>query len=75
MGLRVWSGGEIFSKNINKKSWAHKAPPPIITKVKLSLSDAPDGVPADLELVEDDSAVLVHLRVQNALRFKSSILG
>ena len=35
MGLRVWSGGEIFSKQINKKSWAHKAPPPIITKVKV----------------------------------------
>ena len=34
MGLRVWSGGEIFSKKINKKSWAHKAPPLIITTVK-----------------------------------------
>ena len=35
MGLRVWSGGEIFSKKKNKKSWAHKdPPPPIITKVK-----------------------------------------
>ena len=34
MGLRVWSGGEILSKKINKE-WggAHKAPPPIITKV------------------------------------------
>ena len=28
MGERVWSGGEIFSKQINTKSWAHKAPPP-----------------------------------------------
>ena len=36
MGLRVWSGGEIFSKKINKKSWADKAPPPPnITKVKI----------------------------------------
>ena len=26
--------GEIFSQKINKNSWAHKAPPPIITKVK-----------------------------------------
>ena len=37
MGLRVWSGGEIFSKQINKEWGAHKshAPPtPIITKVK-----------------------------------------
>ena len=34
VGLRVWSGGETFSKKINKKSGAHKAPPPIITKVK-----------------------------------------
>ena len=24
MGLRVWAGGEIFSKKINKKLWAHK---------------------------------------------------
>ena len=35
MGLRVWSGGEIFSKKINKKWRAHNAPPPIITKVKI----------------------------------------
>ena len=34
MGLRVWSGGEILSKKINKKWRAHNAPPPIITKVK-----------------------------------------
>ena len=34
VGLRVWSGGEIFSKKINKKWRSHKAPPPIITKVK-----------------------------------------
>ena len=27
-GLRVWSGGEIFSKKINKNSSAHKAHPP-----------------------------------------------
>ena len=33
--IRVWSRGEIFSKKINKKWRAHKAPPPpIITKVK-----------------------------------------
>ena len=31
MGLRVWSGGEIFSLKINKEWEAH---PPIITKVK-----------------------------------------
>ena len=35
VGLKVWSRGEIFSKKkINKKWQAHKAPPPIITKVK-----------------------------------------
>ena len=35
VGLRVWSGGEIFSKQIDKKWRAHNAPPPpIITKVK-----------------------------------------
>ena len=35
VGLRVWSGGEIFSKKINEKSWEHKAPPPpIITKAE-----------------------------------------
>ena len=33
VGLRVWSGGEIFSKKINKKWRAHNASPPIITKV------------------------------------------
>ena len=33
MGLRVWYRGEIFSKNMNKKLRAHKAPP-IKTKVK-----------------------------------------
>ena len=36
MGLRVWSGGEILSKKINKE-WGGghiKPPPPIITKVK-----------------------------------------
>ena len=35
-GLRVLSGGEVFNKKINKKSWAHKPPPPIITKVNPS---------------------------------------
>ena len=39
MGVRVWSGGDIFSKKINEKSWAHKAPPPIITKVKIPNAD------------------------------------
>ena len=39
MGLRVWSGGEIFSKKINKKWRAHKAPP-IITKVNTQKSSA-----------------------------------
>ena len=34
MGLRVWSRGGIFSKKKIKKWRAHKAPPPIITKVK-----------------------------------------
>ena len=33
MGLRVWSWAEMSSKKINKKTGAHKAPPPIITKV------------------------------------------
>ena len=33
MGLRVWSGGEIFGKKIKILLGAHKAPPPIITKV------------------------------------------
>ena len=31
-----WSGGEIFSKKTNTESGAHKAPPPIVTKVNLS---------------------------------------
>ena len=36
VGLRVWSGGEIFGIKI-KTLWggAHKAPPPIITKVNM----------------------------------------
>ena len=34
MGLRVWSGGEIFGKKIRTLWGAHKAPPPIKTKVK-----------------------------------------
>ena len=38
MGLRVWSGGEIFSKKINEKLRAHKAPP-IITKVNERVPD------------------------------------
>ena len=38
MGLRVCSGGLIFSKKINKKSWAHKAPP-IITRVNERVPD------------------------------------
>ena len=33
MGLRVWSWAEMSSKKNNKKTGAHKAPPPIITKV------------------------------------------
>ena len=35
VGLRVWSGGQIFSKKIKPLWGAHKAPPPIITKVKV----------------------------------------
>ena len=33
VGLRVWSGGEIFIKKNIKTTGAHKAPPPLITKV------------------------------------------
>ena len=40
MGLRVWSRGEIFSKKINKKWRAHKAPPPITTKVNKDILKA-----------------------------------
>ena len=35
MGLRVWSGGEIFGKKIKTLWGAHKAPP-IKSKVKKS---------------------------------------
>ena len=34
VGVRVWSMGDIFNKKINEKWRAHKASPPIITKVK-----------------------------------------
>ena len=40
VGLRVWSGGQIFSKK--KKNCGHiktPAPPPLITKVKLIIND------------------------------------
>jgi len=33
VGLRVWSGGEIFGKKIKTLWGAHKAPPP--SKVRL----------------------------------------
>ena len=36
MGLRVWSGGEIFGKKIKTLWGGHNVPPLIITKVKLS---------------------------------------
>ena len=36
MGVRVWSGGEIFSKKIKTLWGGHiRPPPPIITKVKI----------------------------------------
>ena len=35
MGLRVWSGGEIFGKKIKTLWGGHIVPPLIITKVKM----------------------------------------
>ena len=44
MGLRVWSGGEIFSKKIKThRGGGHIRPPPIITQVKLIVLEYPEA--------------------------------
>ena len=38
VGLRVWSGGEIFGKKIKTLWGGHNVPPLIITKVNVTLA-------------------------------------